>query len=266
MRHINFRALIACFIIFILGFAPVLPSLHSAVFSITKPVQITMRSASSAILSEWGFWLHFRSLKDDYALLEAKTVELEEDLFSLQSVEYENTVLRTQLGIASERPDLPALKLMARVVNVSTESGSSRILIDRGSIDNVDVGDVVVLGSSLVGAVSEVFSTTSQVRLLTDPRSKVSALDQSSPQRARGVVTGMYGTSLLLEDLLPREEIAIGDTVVSSGADSFFPAGLLLGKVSSVFSSDTDILKTAELDSVIDIRHLDIVFLMGHYD
>ena len=102
----------------------------------------------------------------------------------------------------------------------------------------------------------------SVVRLTADPEFRVAALDQDSPDRARGLVRGQFGTKLLLEKVLPDESLAVGDTVITSGEDARFPKGLILGKISRILGQEVEVFKSAELDLSIDINSLEEVFIL----
>lgn len=83
----------------------------------------------------------------------------------------------------------------------------------------------------VIGQISSVGPTTSQVRLITDERSGVSAMVQSS--RAQGQLVGQ-GTDMLRLTLVRTDQaVEVGDLVVTSGLGGVYPKGLLLGTVTS---------------------------------
>lgn len=83
----------------------------------------------------------------------------------------------------------------------------------------------------IIGQVSAVSPTSSQVRLITDDRSSVSAMVQES--RAQGQAQGQ-GTDMLQLNLVRADQsVSVGDLVVTSGLDGVFPKGLLIGTITS---------------------------------
>jgi len=166
-------------------------------------------------------------------------------------------LLREQLGVAASATELIA----ARVVGLASEQGNLVLVLDKGENDGVAVGSLVVLGNYLVGEVAEVEIGRSLVMLLSDSRFSVAALDQSSPSRSGGVVSGSFGTKLRMGMILPEEHIEAGDTVVSSGLDGRVPHGLVLGRITRVISSDNAILKEAELELLFTPSKLEEVFI-----
>ena len=58
------------------------------------------------------------------------------------------------------------------------------------------------------------------------------------------------------------EDVAVNDTVVSSGFGGIFPKGLLIGYVSAVIPSPNGILQTVTVKSAVDIYRLEEVFIV----
>lgn len=255
------RLFVVSLILILVGFLPQSVYLYQAFAFVARPFQVGMHSFSQVFIQEWDFWLRLRSLESERRYLESRILELESERSFFEEVYRENAVLRSQLGLVEEETyDQP--HVLARVVGRSLKNKGGSLVIDQGTQAGVTAGDIVVLGSSLVGVVGESYSSQSEVYLLTDPQSKVAALDQSSPHRAKGVVVGRYETGLVMEDILPREEVRVGDIIISSGEGGTYPKGLMLGRVTSISSSESGILKTAELELFIDIRRLEEVFVI----
>lgn len=119
----------------------------------------------------------------------------------------------------------------ARVVSGAVDSLTSTITIDKGSAQGLAVGMPVTDSYGVIGQISSVGPATSQVRLITDERSGVSAMVQSS--RAQGQLVGQ-GTDMLRLTLVRTDQaVEVGDLVVTSGLGGVYPKGLLLGTVTS---------------------------------
>jgi len=134
-----------------------------------------------------------------------------------------------------------------RVVNtavISPPGGAfaHSIVIDAGSSSGVRIDSPVVSGDGLVGIVSNVFPSTADVKLLTDPNTFVAARDLST--QVRGMVhTGPSGTLIL--DLVQKQyKVKPGDKLVTAGTKSrrypdLYPYGIPIGTVTSVNATDT---------------------------
>jgi len=97
------------------------------------------------------------------------------------------------------------------------------VRIDRGRVDNLQVGMPVVAkegGSpaALIGIVDVVYAQTSDILLITDYGSMVSA-HTAQPAPAKGLVVGQWqlGSRIKLVDVDPSIQLAPNDYIVTSG-------------------------------------------------
>lgn len=161
-------------------------------------------------------------LKAENERLVARNAELEE---AAQTA----TRLESLLGLQS----LYNLQsTAARIISGSTDSWSSTVTIDKGSMSGLAVGMPVTDANGAIGQIVKCGATSSTVRLITDENSSVSAMIQSS--RAQGVLRGSADGTLRLMLVRTDQMVEVGDTVVTSGLGGVFPKGLPMGKVSSV--------------------------------
>jgi rod shape-determining protein MreC len=126
--------------------------------------------------------------------------------------------------------------------------------IDRGSHSGVRLGNIVVSGEGLVGRVVSVSRSTSDVLVLTDPSFQVGVRTGGFV----GVASGQGAGHNLRVDLIPPEAaVHKGDVMLTSGEQgSIFPAGIPIGKVTSVtqrpdaLQEDVTISPLVTLDTV----------------
>lgn len=138
---------------------------------------------------------------------------------------------------------------------------NSLFWVDKGSEEGVEKGAVALSGNSLVGVVDEVEPHRSRILLLTDPSLKISvrALRKEGGKErflAKGELIGArspyfrQNASLLKGEgfnyqwsdafgegtsLRGKEHIIdVGDTLITSGLDGLFPAGIIVGSVTAV--------------------------------
>jgi len=70
------------------------------------------------------------------------------------------------------------------------------------------------------------------------------------------------GAKLFL-DLVPvKEKVSKNETVITSGLDSVFPRGLLVGKIENIFSSHTRVFQQIEVSSPVCFYKLENVFVI----
>lgn len=236
-------------------------SVSDLVLVSVRPLQFGLNQAGLALSQELRYLGNLRNMGGEFSALKIRTQALEVEASLSKELARENAILREQLGVKGQE-SLPTGRLfLTRVVGRSEGGGRSFIFVDRGAVSQVAVGQTALLGGALVGMVEEVFPHYAKVRLLTDAESNVAALDQDSPQRARGVVRGRYTTGFRMKSILPRDEVNVGDTIISSGEGGVFPKGLLIGKVTSVSLTEGGLLKEADLEAFLDFSRLEEVFL-----
>jgi rod shape-determining protein MreC len=126
--------------------------------------------------------------------------------------------------------------LTGRIITRSPSVINATLGINLGSGDGVESDDPVVSGDGLVGRITEVTNSTSQVQLITDPRNAVSA--QVLPDGPQGIVEPVAGDpdELRLEFVANDEEVEEGQTLVTAGwsdgeISSAYPYGISIGEI-----------------------------------
>jgi rod shape-determining protein MreC len=131
----------------------------------------------------------------------------------------------------------PAYKpLTGRIITRSPSVINATLGINLGSGDGVEVDDPVVSPDGLVGRITEVTNSTSQVQLITDPRNAVSA--QVLPDGPQGIIEPVAGDpdDLRLEFVSNEEEVEEGQVLVTAGwsdgeISSAYPYGIGIGEI-----------------------------------
>lgn len=131
----------------------------------------------------------------------------------------------------------------ASVVARSPSVVTATVGLDVGSAEGVEVDDPVITADGLTGRIASVTATTSQVRLLNDPRNRVSAT--VLPDGPQGVVAAVAGDpdDLRLNFVANDELVEAGQMLVTAGwsndeTSSAYPYGLLIGEVKDAAPGD----------------------------
>jgi len=112
----------------------------------------------------------------------------------------------------------------------------------------------------IVGQIMESSGHFSRVLLITDPNSDVAAMVQKS--RARGIVEGRGMNRCILKYVHRSEDIEKGDPVLSSGLDSLYPKGTLIGIVSRLRKKETELFQDVDIDPSVDFNKLEEVLVV----
>ncbi len=152
----------------------------------------------------------------------------------------------------------------ARVIAHSPTVWYSTVKIDKGSGDGVEKDQPVIAAGGLAGKVTRVTGGTSEVTLITDASSAVSA--QVMPDGANGIVKPELGKpeDLLLDFIQKGRRVTKGTTVVTSGfksskVESRFPRGIPIGRVSRVDLDEVELYQRVHVEPFADLRRLDFV-------
>lgn len=151
-----------------------------------------------------------------------------------------------------------------RVIARSPTAWHSKVTIDLGSGDGVRLDDPVVSGDGLVGRISSVEGGSSQVMLITDHASAVSA--KVLPEGVQGVIRPNVGDpeDLILDFIDSTREVRGGQFVVTAGwraqgLASLFPPNLPVGEVTSASVFEQEASQQVRLRPLADLRDLDFV-------
>ncbi len=231
--------------------------LRSGMLEVTAPFE----RAGNAIVSPFtavGSWFSDLSIsREDLESLEAQNDELLARLAELEEARQENERLRELVAFAEERK---LTTLGARIIGRPTSSWEGVITIDRGSADGVEPGMPVLAAQGLVGQVLEVSKNSAKVVLITDQRSGVAALIQST--RVPGVVEGSIEGGLTLEFVSSEEKPVQGDVILTSGLGGVYPQGLVIGDVTSVEERRGELFPRITVTSRVPIAQVEEVLVL----
>ena len=151
-----------------------------------------------------------------------------------------------------------------RVIARSPTVWYSTVTIDKGTSSGVRVDDPVVAADGLAGKVTETTRGNSQVTLITDPNSSVTA--RVLPGGSTGVVEPNVGDprDLTLNFIQRGEDITDGQLVVTAGfsagdLSSLFPPGIPIGKVTESSLEEQQAYQRIHLRAFADLRDMDFV-------
>jgi rod shape-determining protein MreC len=173
----------------------------------------------------------------------------------------ENARLRQFVGWQRQTPW--KLKL-AKVVLREPANWWRTVQIDLGSRDGLRVNLPVLTTDGLVGRISSVSLTRSQVTLLGDPNCKVSARVENETHDA-GIIgsSGPLETDFVTLGYLSRNAaLKPGQSVVTSGEGGIFPKGIRIGKIVDVQPVDYGSRTEARVKLAANLNALEEVCVM----
>ncbi len=186
-------------------------------------------------------------LQDENRRLRLENEELRNEVTSLEGQSDRVKELEAALAIpaTSGSQNVPA-NIVARISQPFTDTVS----IDRGSSSGIKAGMVVLTSQgSLLGTVTGVESNRSFVRLITDSRSKVSA--QVEISQVLGIIHGGANRTLSFEFAETGSDIAVGDTILTSGLGGNYPTDVPIGRVTAISGTPQDLFRKVTVEPLV---------------
>jgi rod shape-determining protein MreC len=198
-------------------------SLFLPLFGLANSAHQVARQAGERLVSRRELLRQNEALRREDQQHRLETMQAEETA-------RENARLRQLLGWQQKSPW--KLKL-ANVILREPANWWRNVQIDLGSRDGVRVNLPVLTADGLVGRISSVSLTRSQVVLVGDPNCKVAALVENETHDAGILETaGLFDSSLLTLGYLSRDaNLKPGQNVLTSGLGGIFPKGIPIGKI-----------------------------------
>jgi len=230
--------------------------LISAVSLPQRAVAYPLQAASRV----WNNYLYLVGVREKNLELQKELALLGETKVTGEEYRLENERLRK---LVEFKQQVPYRLVPARVIAEDLLAESNTITIDKGSLDGIRAGMVVVSVDGVIGQIldepgSAIGELAAQVLLIIDRNSRVDALVQRT--RARGLVQGKgVLNSLDLQYVERTADVMKGDAVICSGLGGIFPKGLLIGTVASVRSDPGELGLRVEVSPSANFSRLEEV-------
>ena len=225
--------------------------------SFIAPFQNATTHSISFIKGIWNRYFFLISLQEENDNLRKVLSSAIEKNNRYNEIEASNKRLRNILNF---RKTVAEKVIVAEVIGKDPSPWFKTIIIDKGKADGVVKSLPVVVPEGIVGQVVDVSSHYSKVLLIIDQISAVDALVQRT--RARGGVVGESADRCILNYILRKHDIKVGDTVISSGMDAVFPKGLRVGSVSGVIKRNSGMFQDVTVTPYIDFEKLEEVIVI----
>lgn len=189
--------------------------------------------------------------------LQQENNQLRGELAQMQELKKDDQALHDQFKTTTPAPQ----KLLpAGVIGVQ----DTYLLIDKGSVDGIRLGDVVVVQDNLIGSVAKVTPHISQVVLLSDPSTSFTA--QSAKTSANGIVRSIDGGTVIFTNVVLSDKLEQNDIILTKGDRDAqghgYPPKLIVGKIISVDKQASSLFQAAKIESLVNLSQVRMVFVM----
>lgn len=203
---------------------------RSGAAAVLHPLQAGLARPFHALQEAFDFFqVHGELLRENHRLRQL----VRELMLKLQDhamLKAENDQLRRLLGLAVP---LGYNSHGVEVVQAVTNPFSRKVVVDRGSAHGLSTGWAVVDESGLVGQVTRVYPTSSEITLITSHDQDIPA--QVVRNGLRLLVSGTGQDRLLEVRFLDRHaDLRPNDVLVTSGLDGVYPPGIPVARVLAI--------------------------------
>ena len=212
-------------------------------FKITQPLRLVVATvlrpvqwvAMQPILWAQGSGKYFEDLKrsqQSEALARQKLGEQSQRANQVEQLTLENSRLRKLLTL---RERLSTTSQAAQVLYDAADPYTRKIIIDKGLADGVVAASPVLDESGVLGQVTRVYPSVSEVTLITDRDQAIPVLNARTG--ARGIAFGdaaAHSAAIELRFMAANADVQAGDILTTSGVDGVYPPGLPVAKVARV--------------------------------
>ncbi|MDA8137454.1 MAG: rod shape-determining protein MreC [Desulfobacteraceae bacterium] len=225
--------------------------------AVVAPFQNMISSASRSLRDIWEHYFYLINVANENEALRYKAQHIPALEHSYEELRQANDRLRKLLSLSE---NLAKPSIAAQVVGKDPSPWFQTVLVDKGREDGVEIGHPVIHPLGIVGIVVEVTGHYAKVMLITDPNSAVDALVQKS--RARGIIKGGTSGYCVLNYVMRKYDINVGDTIISSGMDGVFPKGMPIGQVAGVEKREAGIFQEVTVAPYVDFERLEEVLIV----
>ena len=224
--------ILAVIVVTVLIFNRLLFKLKDQVDKVALPIQSKVYSVANRAISLKDIIFSYENFITENEKLKKENMELKIQKERNQKILEENERLSKLLEMKENTIYKGNLKF-ARVSFSDINNLNNKIFIDLGSKDGMKIDMITVYGDYLVGKIVAVHDNYSEVELITNPNSIISAKTMGD---VLGIARGsdeedglLYFQPSIVEDNLKEE-----DEIITSGISDIYPEGIKLGKIEQI--------------------------------
>ena len=224
--------ILAVIVVTVLIFNRLLFKLKDQVDKVVLPIQSKVYNVANRAISLKDIIFSYEDIIAENENLKKENMELKIQKERNQKILEENERLSKLLEMKENTIYKGELKF-ARVSFSDINNLNNKIFIDLGKKDGIKVDMIAVYGDYLAGKIIDVHSNYSEVELITNPNSIISAKTMGD---VLGIARGsdeedglLYFQPSIVEDNLKEE-----DEIITSGISDIYPEGIKLGKIEQI--------------------------------
>jgi len=192
------------------------------------------------------------------------------DSLRIDSVETEISTSRSvtadEMPVFDTDARTPFDFIPAKVISNTVNKQFNYITINKGRIHGIQPDMGVVCGNGIVGVVVNASSHYATVLSLLHGKWATNAKLKKSNHAGILRWGGTDPRFAILDNIPYHVEVAVGDVIVTSGFSTFFPEGLMIGKVESIEHDGANNFQQIKVRLSTDFNSLYFVYVLKNHD
>ncbi len=138
---------------------------------------------------------------------------------------------------------------------------NSRLLINKGSLESIAIGNAVMNQYGLIGQINNTNEHNAQIMLITNPDFKIylQLLNNDTKMLAEGI----GNNQLIIKYINKDAKIKLGDTLVTTGLDDIYPANIQVAKITKIFFENNQ-FNSAICTPIVNFNKLQYVIVLNY--
>ena len=253
--------ILAVIVVTVLIFNRLLFKLKNQIDKVALPIQSKVYNVANRAISIKDIIFSYEEIIAENENLKKENMELKIQKERNQKILEENERLLKLLEMKENSIYKGNLKF-ARVSFRDINNLNNKIFIDLGAEDGIKIDMITVYGDYLVGKIVAVHNNYSEVELITNPNSIISA---KTMRDILGIVRGsdeedglLYFQPSIVEDNLKED-----DEIVTSGISDIYPEGIKIGKIEEIDEKENYGYKRVTLKPGFESKDLRELIVIG---
>ena len=224
--------ILAVIVVTVLIFNRLLFKLKDQIDKVALPIQSKVYNVANRAISIKDIIFSYEEIIAENENLKKENMELKIQKERNQKILEENERLLKLLEMKENSIYKGNLKF-ARVSFSDINNLNNKIFIDLGAEDGIKIDMITVYGDYLVGKIVAVHNNYSEVELITNPNSIISA---KTMRDILGIARGSDEEDGLLyfQPSIVEDNLKEGDEIVTSGISDIYPESIKIGKISKI--------------------------------
>ncbi len=233
--------------------------------SVTYPFQKCFNYVSDAA---WEFSDYFEDInktREENKKLKQEISELRDITSDYYDVKRENARFVKYYDFKKNNSSLKFVS--ASVIGINPAEFFGDFIIDNGSNSGISLNDIVITENGVVGTICKVGTSSSRVRTIMSPDSKIGVIDSKTSDS--GIISGFIkkrSENITKMNFIPAQSsMSQGDILVTSGLSGMYPKNLKLGKIRSIEYDDYESSYYAIVEPFENIEKIKDVFVITDF-